>query len=237
MRRFLRRLIGVALLSLFVLAGWSLLHPQQSLIPAAWNPTKPLEVADPITPLTDWKIRSVMAHPGSCTAILEGYGAALTPKVDLVESDACFIAQRVSLTGLQSTRLRPFDTTCEVALRLAMWREHSLAPAAEQHFGQGVREIRHYSSYNCRRIRTSRGESDRMSTHATARAVDVSGFVLDDGTLVDLKKHWNGEDAKAAFLRDAQQGACDHFGLVLGPNYNALHADHFHMQLAWDGCR
>lgn len=76
-----------------------------------------------------------------------------------------------------------------------------------------------------------------MSTHATARAVDVSGFVLEDGTLVDLRQHWNEGGPRSVFLREAQQSACDMFGLVLGPEYNALHADHFHIQLDGLGCR
>ncbi|WP_442908031.1 extensin family protein [Halomonas sp. IOP_31] len=30
------------------------------------------------------------------------------------------------------------------------------------------------------------------------------------------------------FLREAQSGACGLFGTVLGPEYNAAHANHFH---------
>ncbi|BCB71988.1 hypothetical protein HME01_26950 [Vreelandella aquamarina] len=30
-------------------------------------------------------------------------------------------------------------------------------------------------------------------------------------------------------LRAARDGACDTFGNVLGPEYNAAHADHFHL--------
>ena len=33
---------------------------------------------------------------------------------------------------------------------------------------------------------------------------------------------------EAAFLRDVRDGACDWFDIVLGPDYNAAHADHFH---------
>lgn len=213
----------------------ALLHPDTPL-PEEWNPTAPFDVAHPPSPLTDWKIRGLMAQSGQCSAALQSHGiyVELEP---LIVSETCGIAQRVSVRSVGSTRMRPFETTCEVALRLALWERHGLQPAAEEIFGTRVAEIRHYSSYNCRKIRTSSGESNRWSTHATARAVDVSGFVLDTGELVDLKSHWDGDDAKAAFLRRAQVSGCESFGLVLGPEYNALHADHFHMQLDWRGCR
>ena len=47
----------------------------------------------------------------------------------------------------------------------------------------------------------------------------------------------------AAFLREVRDGACDLFATVLSPDYNAAHADHFHLDQAargaigWRGCR
>ena len=77
-----------------------------------------------------------------------------------------------------------------------------------------------------------------MSTHATADAIDVSGFVLRDGTRVRLKQDWDGSPARMAFLRDVQESACNWFRVTLGPEYNALHADHFHLQhTGWGLCR
>lgn len=237
MIRILIRLLKWALLVMVILALWPLMYHPQSPLPASWNPTQPLAISDPVSPLTDWKIRSAMAHPGTCADTLEADGAVLTRLTKLIDSPQCSISQRVSIRRVGDSRVRPFETTCVIALRMALWDRHVLQPEAQRLFGQGIREIRHFSSYNCRRIRTSAGTGTRMSTHATARAVDVSGFELDDGTVIDLRQHWNGTDARAQFLRAAQRGACDHFGLVLGPEYNALHADHFHIQLDWDGCR
>jgi hypothetical protein len=119
-----------------------------------------------------------------------------------------------------------------------MWTTHDLQPKAMELFNQSIREISHFSSYNCREMRTSSGSGGRMSTHATAEAIDVAGFVLDDGTRIDLKADWNGAAPKSTFLRYANQTACDWFRLTLGPNYNALHADHFHLQhTGWGLCR
>ena len=216
-------------------ANQALFYPDTPL-PEEWNPTAPFEIAHAPSPLTDWKIAGLIARPGACQEVLAN-AARFTPLPPLEASENCGIAQRVSLAGVGDASTRAFETTCEIALRMALWEEHGLQPAAREFLGQGVREIRHYSSYNCRRMRTSSGESNRWSTHSRARAVDVSGFVLDDGRLVDLKRDWEGEGANSAFLRRAQETACDVFGLVLGPEYNALHADHFHIQLDWQGCR
>ncbi len=70
-----------------------------------------------------------------------------------------------------------------------------------------------------------------MSQHATANAIDVSGFTLNDGRKISLKADWTGDDAKAKFLRAARDGLCDWFNTVLSPDYNALHADHFHADM------
>jgi len=77
-----------------------------------------------------------------------------------------------------------------------------------------------------------------MSTHATADAIDISGFDLADGTRVRLRADWGGVGAKSAFLRAVRDGACDWFDLTLSPDYNILHADHFHLQSrGWGLCR
>jgi len=49
---------------------------------------------------------------------------------------------------------------------------------------------------------------------------------------------WDGAPEEQAFLRAARDGACRWFATTLGPDYNALHADHFHLQSrGWGTCR
>jgi hypothetical protein len=87
-------------------------------------------------------------------------------------------------------------------------------------------------------MRTTGGTSSRFSTHATASAMDVSGFRLADGSRISLLADWDGQGPEAAFLRRVRDGACDWFGLTLSPDFNRLHADHFHLQVSgWGGCR
>lgn len=111
-----------------------------------------------------------------------------------------------------------------------MWAKHGLQPAAQELFGQSIARIEHFSSYSCRAMRTTSGGTGRMSTHATANSIDISGFVLADGTAINLLRDWEGAGPKSAFLRRANDTACAWFRVTLGPEYNSLHADHFHLQ-------
>lgn len=229
LRATLAVLIGIAL--------WQIAPPLLRALPPEWNPTAPFEVAHPLTPLTEWKLAKVLADPAQCKSALAASGAAFRDLPDFEHSPQCHIRARVGLEGAGRATLAPVETTCSIALRLAMWERHSLQPAAKDILGAAITGIDHFSSYNCRAIRSVAGPSSRMSTHATASAIDVSGFRLADGRRLTLLADWQGAGPKAAFLRAAQTGACKHFGLVLGPEYNRLHADHFHIQSHGNGCR
>ncbi|WP_428027446.1 extensin family protein, partial [Altererythrobacter sp.] len=39
-----------------------------------------------------------------------------------------------------------------------------------------------------------------------------------------------GSESERRFLRIVHRSACKRFGTVLGPNYNADHHDHFHLE-------
>ena len=44
-----------------------------------------------------------------------------------------------------------------------------------------------------------------------------------------------GVSSQAKFLKDAHDGACGLFATVLGPRTNALHENHFHLDLGRGG--
>lgn len=215
----------------------ALIHPETP-IPSEWNPLEALRVSDPLTPLTDWKLAHAVADPTLCLKALQDSGAAFDPGPDKEESAQCHIRNRVLLRSVGSAQISTLETRCPIALRLAMWNEHGLKPAASRFLGEKVVRVHHIGSYNCRQIRTPSGATGRMSTHATADAVDISGFTLSDGRQLRLIRDWDGADAGAAFLKDAHQSACRWFKTSLGPDYNRLHGDHFHLQNeGWGTCR
>lgn len=214
----------------------TLVHPDTPL-PPAWNPTQPLVISDPVTPLTGWKLNRAASSFEQCLETLDGF-AAVQQQEPREDSDQCFIRDRVALRGIGAARLEPVETRCAIALRTAMWERHSLQPAAAEFLGTSVQRIDHIGSYNCRALRTSAGPSTRMSTHATADAIDIAGFGLADGSQVRLIDDWDPPGPKADFLRAVRDGACTWFSLTLSPDYNRLHADHFHLQSrGWGLCR
>lgn len=212
-------------------------HPDTPL-PDQWNPTKPLLVKAPVTVLTDWKLTRATADPDACLAALRQVGQIASRESFASGNPACQVANPVAIGSVGAARLGNLQTDCGTALRLAMWEHHSVQPAARELLNANVEEIVDQGSYNCRSIRTTSGNSNRWSTHATAEAIDVRGFRLNDGTRVILLRDWNGSGAKSAFLWRVHEGSCRWFKTTLGPDYNALHADHFHLQArGWGTCR
>jgi hypothetical protein len=114
-----------------------------------------------------------------------------------------------------------------------MWEKHVIQPEALRRFGEPVVEITHFGSFSCRTIAGSR----YMSEHAKADAFDISGFRLKSGKLIGVLRDWPENSRESRFLREVRNGACDYFNLVLSPDYNAAHKDHFHVDMGWvRGC-
>lgn len=210
-------------------------HPKTSL-PPEWNPFAPLKIAHGVTPMTAWKLGRTASDDRLCMAALAAERVDALPP--LVEEERCGIDPRVRVVQVGKARVPPVETTCAVALRLAMWERHGLQPAARRILGADITELRHFSSYSCRLIRTMAGDGGRLSTHATAEAIDISGFGTSTGESIDLLADWEAVGPRSLFLRAARDSACDWFETTLGPDYNALHRDHFHLQSrGWGLCR
>jgi len=57
---------------------------------------------------------------------------------------------------------------------------------------------------------------------------------------VNVARDWRpgAADARGRFLREVHDGACAVWNVVLGPEYNAAHRDHFHLDVgASRACR
>ncbi|MEM7742394.1 MAG: extensin family protein [Pseudomonadota bacterium] len=207
-------------------------------VPPAWRPWGPVDLTTTPTWVMSWKLRELAGNEPACLAAMAFAGARLRDLPDRPTLNGCGIPGRVRLTGLAGAGLSPVETRCEIAARLYLWERNTLQPAAQRYLGASVARLDHYSSYSCRPIRTSRGNGRRMSQHATANAIDISGFVLSDGRRITLLRDWDGSGPEAAFLRASRDGLCDWFNMVLSPDYNGLHADHFHADMGfWRGCR
>ncbi|URW77003.1 extensin family protein [Sphingomonas donggukensis] len=209
-------------------------------------PWTPLDLAEKPGMFTSRKLAALGDDFAGCRALLEKAGVRHTALAPVTaQGGQCGYADGVRVTG-GAARLRyvpvNLGVACPVAAGMAMLEWNVIQPAAERHFGERVRSVEHFGSYNCRRL-YGRGSGD-WSQHATADAIDLAGFVLADGRRISVVRDWSGQDAKkAAFLRDVRDGACGLFTTVLSPDYNAAHRDHFHLDQAnrgmmgWRACR
>ncbi len=218
--------------------GWWLLAHPKTPVPIHWNPLRDLEISAPVTPVTKWQLNRALADEGQCRAALAEAGVRFPAMEDRIVDQNCGVSGRGLLSQLVTARLQPVETSCATTLRLAMWENHVVQPAARDHLGAEIARIRHIGSYNCRRMRTAQGENSGWSSHARADSIDIVGLDTTDGRTLTLLADWQGNDPEAAFLRQIWYGACDWFRVVLGPDFNRLHADHFHLQgPGWGYCR
>jgi hypothetical protein len=117
--------------------------------------------------------------------------------------------------------------TCALAAKLHLWERHVVIPAAEKYFGSPVREVKVFGTFQCRNV----ADTDKLSEHAFAKAIDVAGFVLADGREITVLGDYRSSGAEGDFLREIRQRACDLFDVTLGPDYNAAHENHFHLDV------
>jgi hypothetical protein len=122
---------------------------------------------------------------------------------------------------------------CPMIPQIDRWVQEVVEPAARYNFRQELAGVKVLASYSCRPMNSVEGAM--ISEHAYANAVDIGGFVLADGSTISVRNDWNGSAREQAFLRSVHNGACEYFTTVLGPNYNSLHNDHFHLDLAHHG--
>ena len=140
----------------------------------------------------------------------------------------------VSATAHGAVQLKPQATLqCPMVPATDHWVIAAVMPAARQFFDTDVVELKVAASYSCRPRNGIAG--GKLSEHGLANALDISAFRLADGREVTVEGGWNGTPAERAFLRAVHKGACRTFTTVLGPNADAFHRDHFHLDLARHG--
>jgi|GEM_PF-624926 len=118
-------------------------------------------------------------------------------------------------------------TRCELAL--------SLSKTAKILAAQEVSDVLHWGIYNCRIIGGS--NPPKLSEHGNANAIDIRGIVKGGETLTVLGD-WEQFVAMpqtdgGAFLKWFVETVFEQYlyTIILTPDYNEAHEDHFHMDL------
>ena len=256
-----------------------------------------------------WSDTQVIAALRECLRLLAPIAAEVEVseplKQDQCGAPAPVLVRRIG-SGVNKVEISPpAVVNCPMVVGLHTWVEKTLQPAAQEAFGSRIARLRGVSGYACRNRVGSHSHTDRLSEHAFANAIDISGFVTTDGRTIDVAASWGptareeaqrlaaartkenalaadktpdagrqrdhkisalaasdrprptsiqtvelqgrairasdinaprredaAKSAEAQFLRRLHRSACDVFGTVLGPEANAAHRDHFHLDLA-----
>jgi hypothetical protein len=196
-------------------------------VPDELNPWAPLVLERPPNYLTRYKLARASRDDVTCLAMVAQTGWRYAPLEDQATAPGCGYRNAIRIARMQADVSEPFAVSCRAALSLALWERHVLQPAARRYFGAPVTKVEHFGSYSCRGVYGR--PNARKSHHATADAFDVAGFVIGGQRRVRVLAGWQDAGAEGSFLREVHAGACDVFDSVLGPEYNAAHRDHLHL--------
>ncbi|WP_261991231.1 extensin family protein [Pseudomonas sp. SC3(2021)] len=219
-------LIGGAMVSVW--RGWL-------DVPAEWNPWAPLDVKAVPNWLTGYKLMRLRSDPELCAQALSSSGLRVTRQSDSPGAK-CPLIGALRVQGGEVALSSSFLASCPLAVAYALFERHTLQPVAQAVYGEKLSRLDHLGSFACRNVYNR--ESGALSRHASADALDIAGFRLASGRSISVLKDWPGQTRDAQFLRQVRDGACEAFSVVLSPDYNAAHRNHFHVDVGrWSVCR
>ncbi len=197
-------------------------------------PEKPVVVpTTPPPPPPGWSEQQVVAGLDQCLKLLSGKNIAFDALLPIKQGE-CGLPAPILLKSFQNNgaalEIKPAPTTsCAMASALHRWIDEVVQPQAKVHLNAAIVRFTNASAFVCRTQYNEAGR--RLSEHATGNALDISEFVTSTGEVVTPLDHWNAGDKRAAFLRAVHAGACRFFGTTLGPEANAAHKNHFHLDM------
>lgn len=198
-----------------------------------------------------WRIAILLApllacgDEGRCQRELTARGVAFEPTTYVAEKPAarpdlrCQVdspvllqptVRGVSFRSGSDGGLEPLFASCALAL--------AIDQAAGLLQKRSVTEVIHLGTYECRLVEGNSPAAGTISQHGRARAIDLAGFTLAGGSSHTVKAGWEKNQPKPVtpggiFLRGVAEDMFDGggFSIVLTPDFNEDHADHFHLDL------
>ena len=142
--------------------------------------------------------------------------------------DGCGIQDAVRVKSVSGVMLsQPAVLDCSAAKALRRWTEKSALKVLRDK-GGGLAGYHVAAHYACRTRNNQPGA--RISEHGRGKAIDITGFVLRDGTTLTVLNDWESRGNR--MLKRMHKEACGPFGTVLGPDADRFHRDHFHLDTA-----
>jgi hypothetical protein len=213
------------------------------LVPPRLNPLAPINLSEPNSWFLDFRLAALKSDAAQCKSVLQAPLIDASAIADAPYEKGCGWHNAVRVSHAGDARVSIDKMTCDEAAALTMWLRHEVQPAATTYLNASVNSIQHMGVYACRNIVGKSRVVKFRSQHAHAAAIDVSAFVLSDGRTISVEKFWKSTSSEksnneAKFLRAAHDGACRYFRVALGPDYNAAHSNHFHLDRgAYKSCR
>jgi hypothetical protein len=169
-------------------------EPADKRTPVAAADPKVTTNAEPPPPPDEWSDDAVIAALKDCLKRLAPLGAEVEVSTP-IKQEACGTPAPVMLKriGLGANRVEfqpPPTLNCAMVATLHAWVEKTLQPAAQDLLGSQITRIRSASGYACRNRVGTAFHSDRLSEHALANAIDISGFTTADGRNIDVVRNW-----------------------------------------------
>ncbi|WP_084399965.1 extensin-like domain-containing protein [Henriciella aquimarina] len=197
-------------------------------LPPQHNPLRPIDLTDPIGIATHFKLARIKDDHGLCYSLLDKAEVGYTRLPEDAGTERCPLQDVLVLDrSLMPYSVAPLRMTCHEMAALFIWENDVVRPLAEEMFASPVEEVLSYGSFSCRNI----AGTNRLSEHARANAIDIKGFRLANGEVIDVREHWRETSARGDFLKAVHEGGCKVFSVALSPDYNAAHADHFHFDM------
>jgi hypothetical protein len=183
------------------------------------------------------QLRQFSDHPKACVSVLnQARGVAATALSNSFPSKGCGYRNSVRLEKTLISLSRTVDVSCPMAAGLHLWMREVVQPAAQLHLGTTITRIESFGTYACRNRNNQSG--GRLSEHATANAIDISGFTTSSGKRIMVETGWRGASDHAAFLRAVHKQSCNYFSVVIGPDGDRYHYNHFHLDMGkWRLCK
>lgn len=176
-----------------------------------------------------FETEGLRAPEGSCGIKPSRIGLAEKIR-DIDEGNGCEVRNAWQVSSVGSVAFsQPATVNCSMAEPLRQWLDGTVQAEAERAYGEKVVGIDVAASYSCRPRNNVRGA--KMSEHGYGNALDVAAFTLESGRKVAVADGWRGSPADRRFLNAVHNDACGEFQTVLGPNSDANHRDHIHVDL------
>jgi len=219
--RFLAALFGLLASALVTFA---ILAPR---LPPNWIPWETPDLDAPPTPVTHFQLYHLKFNSAMCFRALRAADElSFTEQPDRTSDSDCSLTNVVRIAGAPVAHNHVTSATCGLTAALYWW-ERDLKQQALEILKVPLARIDHIGTFACRNVNSETG--GQRSQHAFANAIDISAFVLADGRRITIGSAWNAAGPSADFVRAARDRACRYFNGVLSPDYNKLHADHFHL--------